>query len=105
MISVNVLLNFASNHSIAFAEDFGCSISLTSHASIKRNAFHTLFVKFLPCSHCEVSKGKSFPAGEEIKIPTRTPSAPYFSINSIGSGEFPRDLDILRPNLSLTIPV
>ena len=35
----------------------------------------------------------------------RTPSAPNRSINSNGSGEFPKDLDILRPCLSLTIPV
>ena len=42
----------------------------------------------------------------EINIkPIRTPSAPYLAINSNGSGELPNDFDILRPNLSRTIPV
>ena len=90
---------------MALIEDFGCSISLTSQPSTKRNAFQILFVKFLPCSHCDMSNGKSLPAGEEIKVPNLTPSAPYFSIKSIGSGEFPKDLDIFLPNLSRTIPV
>ena len=59
-----------------------------------------VFVNQSPVS----SKHKVY-AGDEIKIPTRTPSAPYFSIKSIGSGELPNDLDILRPSLSRTIPV
>ena len=49
--------------------------------------------------------GKSFPAGAHNNMPTLTPSAPYFSISSIGSGEFPRDLLIFLPSLSLTKPV
>src|SRR5690606_4256430 len=105
LISVNASLKRDSNHSIARFEDSGCSISFTSQLLTKRNAFHTLFVKLRPCSHCELSNGKSFPAGDEIKIPIRTPSAPYWFIKSIGSGELPNDLDILRPNLSRTIPV
>ena len=35
----------------------------------------------------------------------RTPSALYWSIRSKGSGELPKDLDILRPCLSRTMPV
>ena len=47
----------------------------------------------------------SFPAEALKSNPTRTPSAPNFSINSNGSGELPSDLDILRRCLSLTNPV
>ena len=72
---------------------------------IKRNAFHIFVAKFRPCNIKSSSKRRSFPAAELNKIPTRTPSAPYLSINSIGSGELPRDLDIFRRCLSLTIPV
>ena len=45
------------------------------------------------------------PAGAESIMPMRTPSAPYFSIRPMGSGELPRLFDILRPSLSRTIPV
>ena len=47
----------------------------------------------------------SLPAGAASIIPMRTPSAPYVAIKSNGSGELPSDFDILRPNLSRTIPV
>ena len=47
----------------------------------------------------------SFPAEALKSNPTRTPSAPNFSINSKGSGEFPKDFDILRRCLSRTKPV
>ena len=80
-------------------------MSATSHPLMRRVAFHILLEKFLPCSHKDSSNGKSLPAGEDKSIPTLTPSAPYFSISSIGSGEFPSDLDIFLPCLSRTIPV
>ena len=51
------------------------------------------------------SKRISLPAGAASIIPIRTPSAPYLSISSNGSGELPSDFDILRPSLSRTIPV
>jgi len=38
-------------------------------------------------------------------MPTRTPSAPNFSISSSGSGLLPRLLLIFRPCLSRTMPV
>src|SRR5690606_18141811 len=79
--------------------------SVTCQPLIKRNEFQILLVKFRPCSHKDSSNNKSLPAGELNNIPTRTPSAPYFSISSSGSGEFPKDLLILRPCLSRTIPV
>src|SRR5690606_13766599 len=85
--------------------DAVASRSTTSQPFTNRKAFQILLAKFLPCSQYETSNIRSFPAGEDRSIPTRTPSVPYCSINSIGSGEFPNDFDILRPNLSLTIPV
>src|SRR5260221_14417043 len=69
------------------------------------SAFHSLLLKFLPCSSAASSNSRSLPAGEEIMIPNRTASAPYFSINPSNSGELPNCLLILRPCLSLTIPV
>src|ERR1051326_5808193 len=95
----------APNHSTEILFVSLCFASLVLHPFIKRNAFQILFEKFLPCSQYASSNGRSFPAGEHSSIPTRTPSAPYFSISSIGSGEFPSDLLILRPILSRTIPV
>ena len=49
--------------------------------------------KFRPCSHKDSSKSMSLPAGALSISPIRTPSVPYFSINSMGSGLFPKDLD------------
>ena len=37
------------------------------------------------------------PVMNKMDMPIRTPSAPYFSINRMGSGELPRDFDIFRP--------
>ena len=94
------------NHSIDTLEASGWARpSSTFHPFTSLSAFHILLLKFLPCSHKPSSKGRSFPAGEVRSIPTLTPSAPYFSINSIGSGEFPNDFDIFLPCLSRTIPV
>ena len=100
------VFNLDLNHFKATLDDSSCSISvLTDQDEINLNEFQILLVKFLPCSHKLLSKSKSFPAGDDNNIPTLTPSAPYFSINSKGSGLLPSDLDIFLPNLSLTIPV
>ncbi len=98
--------NFSSNALIPVFAYSGCGMVVsTFHPRINRYAFHILLVKFRPCSVNDSSNNKSPPAGEHSNIPTRTPSAPYFSINSSGSGEFPSDFDILRRALSRTIPV
>ena len=51
------------------------------------------------------SKRKSLPTGAMRISPKRSPSAPYFSISSTGSGEFPNDFDIFRPLRSRMIEV
>src|SRR5690606_237726 len=105
-IICNCSLSLEFIHSIALADDSGCfNCSSMFHDFIRRNAFHILFEKFLPCSQYDSSNNKSLPAGEQSNIPTRTPSAPNLLINSSGSGQLPKDLLILRPNLSRTIPV
>ena len=87
------------------ARDWSFPSSVTSSVFISLNAFHSLLEKFLPCSQSFSSNRRSFPAGALKSIPALTPSAPYFFISSIGSGEFPRDFDIFLLCLSLTIPV
>ena len=99
------LFKYCSNHSRANLECKGCSRSATFQLLTRRNAFHILVVKLRPCSGRLSSKRRSPPAGAHNNMPTRTPSAPYWLIRSIGSGELPRDLDILRCSLSRTIPV
>ena len=47
----------------------------------------------------------SLPAEAHSSMPSRTASAPYFSMRSSGLGLLPRVLDILRPILSRTMPV
>jgi len=103
--SAAVFANMDSNHSVASLAYSGCAISATSQPFTKRNAFHILLLKLRPCSHNASSNKISFPAGAASIIPIRTPSAPYLSISSNGSGELPKDFDILRPSLSRTIPV
>src|SRR5690606_17791793 len=94
-----------SNHCAAvFCPAVG-GASVLSQPFTKRNAFQILFAKLRPCSQYASSNMRSLPEGEDMSIPTRRPSVPYCSINSIGSGELPNDLDIFRPNLSRTIPV
>ena len=93
------------SHSNAKREWAGWSMEATSQDFTSLKAFHILVVKLRPCSGRLSSNSKSPPAGAHNNIPTRTPSAPYLSIKSNGSGEFPKDLDILRPSLSRTIPV
>ena len=83
----------------------GAPFSSISQFLIKRSAFHILLEKLRPCSQSFSSNNKSLPAGALNNMPTRTPSAPYWFINSIGSGEFPSDLLILRRWLSRTTPV
>ena len=97
--------SLASNHSTAMRLASGCSASTVSQPLTRRKAFHILLLKLRPCSHKLSSKRMSLPAGAESIIPMRTPSAPNFSMSSMGSGELPRLLDILRPSLSRTIPV
>ena len=97
--------SLASNHWQAIRLASGCGWSLTSQPLTSLNAFQILLLKLRPCSHSASSKRISLPAGAESIMPIRTPSAPYCSINSMGSGELPSDFDILRPSLSRTIPV
>src|SRR5699024_10394467 len=104
-ISFSASLKRFSNHFEAVFCAWEAGLSIISHPFTKRKAFHILLAKFRPCVQYATSNIKSFPAGEESNIPTRTPSVPYLSISSIGSGELPKDLDILRPSLSRTIPV
>ena len=104
-ISADTLTNRLSNHSVASLAYSGCSMSATCQPFTRRKAFHILLLKLRPCSHSASSNKISFPAGAASIIPIRTPSAPYLSIRSSGSGELPSDLDILRPILSRTIPV
>ena len=61
-----------------------------------RKPFQILLAKFLPCWQRSSSNMRSLPAAELKRSPTRTPSAPYSSINWSASGELPSDLDILR---------
>ena len=105
-ISALTLARVALNHFTAtFALSGCCAFSSTLQPLTSRNAFQILLLKFRPCSHNASSKRISLPAGAESIIPIRTASAPYLAISSRGSGEFPSDFDILRPSLSLTIPV
>ena len=90
---------------MAIFDASGCAISATSQPLINRNAFQILLAKALPLLHNSSSNIMSFPAEALNNNPTRTPSAPNFSINSNGSGEFPSDFDILRRCLSRTNPV
>ena len=103
--SALVSFNLASNHFTAILFPVGCSASSVFQPFTRRKAFHILLLKLRPCSQRLSSNRISLPAGAESIIPIRTPSAPNFSISSIGSGELPRLFDILRPNLSRTIPV
>src|SRR5690606_10288473 len=80
-------------------------VSSTSQPFTSLKAFHILLLKFRPCSQSFISNKRSLPAGELNSMPVLTPSAPYCAIRSKGSGELPSDLLILRPCLSLTIPV
>ena len=104
-ISALVSLSLASNQLTAILLASGCSASTVCHPFTSRNAFHILLLKLRPCSQRLSSKRMSLPAGAESIMPMRTPSAPNFSISSMGSGELPRLFDILRPSLSRTIPV
>ena len=70
-----------------------------------RQAFHSLLQKFLPPSIRSSWNRMSWPWGAVETIPNLSPSAPYTSIKSRGSGELPSDLDILRPWASRMIPV
>ena len=99
------LAAFAAAWLAAAAFALAAGESLTVQPLTKRKAFQILLQKLRPCSHITSSNGKSLPAGEVSNIPTLTPSAPYFSMRTMGSGELPSDLDILRPNLSRTVPV
>ncbi len=104
--SAIVLPSLAANHLIPAAALSGCcASSLTSQPFTRRKAFHILLQKLRPCSQRESSYIMSLPAGAPSISPMRTPSAPNLSIRSRGSGELPSDFDILRPILSLTIPV
>ena len=100
-----VVRSFASNQAVASLLALGCSPSTTSHPFTNLKAFQILLLKFRPCSHRLSSKRMSLPAGALSIIPIRTPSAPYWSISEMGSGELPRLLLILRPSLSRTMPV
>ena len=71
----------------------------------KRPAFQILFAKLRPSSHFSLEKSTSWPRGERNAMVNLIASAPYWSITSSGSGEFPRLLLILRPSLSRMIPV
>ena len=104
-MSTKVCCNLASYHSIATLDDSGWAISATSHPLISLKAFQILLANPFPWLHNSSSNKMSFPAEALNNNPTRTPSAPNFSINPNGSGEFPSDLDILRPCLSRTNPV
>lgn len=107
-VSVQWFLKMADlpNHSIAC---WSASLALMDSSFfqpwINLLEFQILVAKFRPCNINSSSNNKSFPAAELNKIPTRTPSAPYLSISSIGSGEFPSDFDIFLRCLSRTIPV
>ena len=67
--------------------------------STKREAFHILFIKLRVLFTLSSEKRISPLSSEK-----RSVSAPYASINSNGSTPLPRDLDILRPSLSRTMP-
>src|SRR5690606_2683801 len=101
-----VVFNLDSNQLIATLALSGCSnVLFTSHPFTNRKAFHILVENLLPWSHNASSNNKSLPAAAHDNIPKRTPSAPYLSINSKASGEFPKDLLISLRCLSRTIPV
>src|SRR5687767_136806 len=80
-------------------------VSSTFHDLINLNAFQILLQKLRPSSHNFSSKRISLPAGEEARIPYRTPSAPNCSIRPSASGLFPSCLLIFLRCLSLTMPV
>ena len=66
------------------------------HPLMRRVAFHIL-LEFLP-ARIKIHQMANRYLLVKKSIPTLTPSAPYFSISSIGSGEFPSDLDIFLPS-------
>ena len=72
--------------------------------STKREAFHILFIKLRVLFTLSSEKRISPPLATPLSSEKRSVSAPYASINSNGSTPLPRDLDILRPSLSRTMP-
>src|SRR5690606_38661469 len=69
-----------------------------------RVAFHSLLQKLRDPAHHSSLTGTSAPGLAPRAMVHRVASAPYRSIQSIGSTTLPKDLDIFLPCLSRTIP-